>query len=103
MPNEELLEFIHRRFPTEDRWLNGNCYWFAQILNHWFEVNYPNKIHYLVYDVIYGHFYLYADGYYYDWRSRYSTLPEDTFPVKWNDFKEYDAAQYERVRKDCIL
>lgn len=103
MPNEELLEFIHRRFPTEDRWLNGNCYWFAQILNHWFSLKDRYATRYLVYDVVYGHFYLYCRGWYYDWNGAHETLPEGSYDIHWDKFEEYDDIQYDRIRKECLL
>ena len=30
---EQIVEFINRRFPEESKWINGNCYYFAQILS----------------------------------------------------------------------
>ena len=103
MPNEELLEFIHRRFPTKDRWLDGNCYWFAQILNHWFSLKDPYVTRYLVYDVVCGHFYLYCRGWYYDWNGAHEILPEGSYDVRWDKFEGYDDIQYDRIRKDCLL
>ena len=29
---EKINDFIKRRFNKEDNWLNGNCLWFAYIL-----------------------------------------------------------------------
>lgn len=30
--SNEVLEFIHRRFPVDCDWLSGNCFYFAIIL-----------------------------------------------------------------------
>ena len=29
---KEIKDFIKRRFPYDNMWMNGNCYWFARIL-----------------------------------------------------------------------
>jgi len=34
----EIVEFLHRRFPTDSNWLTGNCYWMACILATRFEL-----------------------------------------------------------------
>jgi hypothetical protein len=46
----EILEFIHRRFPQDCHWLDGNCFWFALILKKRF----PNVE--IFYFPIQGHF-----------------------------------------------
>ena len=59
--NDMVLEFIHRRFPVDCHWLDGNCYYFALILLDRFPIG---KI---LYDVIDGHFVCEIDGVKYDW------------------------------------
>ena len=103
MPNERILNFIKRRFPNEDNWLTGNCYWFAQILYHYITLIDPWQRKYFVYDVVYGHFYLYCDGWYYDWNGAHETLPEGSYDVRWDKFEEYDDLQYDRIVEDCLL
>lgn len=58
---DEVLEFINCRFKNNSNWLDGNCYYFALILN---DRLLGGTIYY---DVIYGRFiYLYQSRYY-DW------------------------------------
>lgn len=49
MKKDKVLEFIERRFPTDSRWMNGNCYFFALILKDVFGGE-------IFYEVIAGHF-----------------------------------------------
>ena len=61
---ERVLDFISRRFPNESNWMNGNCFFFAQILKARFHGD-------IVYDPIDGHFLLLApDGQFYDWTGK---------------------------------
>lgn len=91
----KILDFIHRRFPVDCNWLNGNCYYFAQILKSRFP---EGEIYY---DVIWGHFIFKYENQYYDWTGL-STMVET--PIKWDTFKkEYDANQYAAIIKDCVL
>lgn len=46
---EEVLEFIHRRFPHDSNWTSGNCYYFALILKDRFGGK-------MIYEPIDGHF-----------------------------------------------
>ena len=57
----KILDFIHRHFPTDCRWLNGNCYYFAKILQDRFP---EGEIYY---DVVWGHFVYKIEGRFYDW------------------------------------
>lgn len=103
MPNEELLNFIRRRFPNEELWATSNCYWFAQLLNHWCSLKDRYAIRYLVYDVVYEHFYLYYNGWYYDWYGAHESVPNGGYDVRWSNFEQYDDLQYDRVIEDYIL
>lgn len=91
----EVLEFIHRRFPMNSNWLDGNCYYFAIILKDRF----PEAIIY--YEVIYCHFVVKISGYYYDWSGLLENVDEQHL-VPWCAFEVYDAIQYKRVIQDCI-
>lgn len=92
--SSEVLKFIRRRFPGQhDIWLAGNCFYFAKIL----EARFNGKIYY---DVIYGHFVTLIDGTYWDYRGVYDRT--DMILVAWDEFKDYDALQYEHIIRDCI-
>ena len=92
----EILDFIQRRFKKDCDWTNGNCYYFAIILNDRFP---EGKIYY---DVINGHFIFYHYGYLYDWNG--IVEPESNWCfVEWDKFDEYDSLQKERIIRDCIM
>ena len=91
----EILEFIHRRFPSDSNWINGNCYYFAIILKDRFP---EGRIYY---DVVYGHFIVKISDYYYDWTGILENLDEK-YLVPWDEFENYDSLQYERVIRDCL-
>jgi hypothetical protein len=84
-----VLQFI-KRF-NDDKWLTGNCYYFAIILKERF-----NGIIY--YDVINSHFITLIDNIFYDFNG--ITIPDK--PIKWDSFKEYDYIQYNRILKEII-
>lgn len=90
----EVLEFINRRFKKDCNWINGNCYYFSIILKDRFP---KGRI---CYDVIYGHFvFLYQDKLY-DWTGLYDNAG---YLVEWDNFEEYDSLEYERIVRDCIM
>ena len=90
----DVLHFIHKRFPEDSNWLNGNCYFFALILLDRFPIG---KI---LYDVIDGHFVCEIDGRKYDWSGIVDESGEHNW-IEWDKFHEYDSLQYQRVVKDC--
>ncbi len=89
----EVLEFIHRRFPIDCNWLNGNCFFFAVILKNRF----PQGTIY--YDVINGHFIFKYEDNYYDWTG---IIYSDGYLVEWDNFNDYDSLQKQRIINDCI-
>jgi len=92
--NDEVLDFIHRRFPKDCNWTSGNCYYFARILNARFGGT-------IYYGVEAGHFVTEIDGRFYDWTGE---IPDnDDLYIIWSDFDSYDAAQKLRIIEDCIL
>ena len=96
--NPEILEFIHRRFPKDSNWLDGNCFFFAKIL----ECAFMGTI---VYDPIDGHFLFTQDGeIYYDWAGahQYEKEHSDKFEV-WKFYMRKDPSHYARVIRDCTL
>lgn len=91
---DEVLEFINRRFKKDCKWVDGNCYYFAIILKDRF----PKGS--ICYDVIYGHFVFLYKNRLYDWTGLYNNAGN---LVEWDKFKEYDSLVYERVVRDCIM
>lgn len=89
---EKILEFIKRRFPEDQHWTNGNCFFFALILEHVFGGS-------IVYNVVAGHFMLQIDGCLYDWTGK---VDEHGPIVEWDKFAEYDVSQMARIIRDCI-
>lgn len=93
--NEEILEFIFRRFPKDSNWLDGNCYFFAKIL----EAAFQGVIYY---DPIAGHFLFKQGDYYYDWAGahQYPKEVEEKFE-NWRYYMYKDPTHYSRVMRDC--
>ena len=96
MEQNEVLEFIQRRFPDDCHWLDGNCYYFAAIL----KLRFPGAV--IWYDVIYGHFFVNIDGEDYDWTGIIQRK-SDGWCVEWEKMKEYDSNVQERIVRDCIM
>ena len=89
----EVIEFIKRRFSIDCNWCNGNCYYFALILQNRFP---GGKI---FYDVILGHFLYYYKDNYYDWSG---IVEVDGILVEWDKFDQYDTNQKKRIIEDCL-
>jgi hypothetical protein len=94
---EQILDFIKRRFPQDCHWLNGNCYFFAEILKARFSGD-------VVYDPIDGHFLLWApDNGFYDWTGRREYDAERRRKmVMWIGYDRKDPTHYNRIVRDCI-
>ena len=92
---EQILEFIHRRFPEDSHWLDGNCYWFARILS----IRFASDLT-IYYDPINGHFFVgeAEDGPFYDWSGK---IEKPTIYIKWNNLCNMDRAWAERLWRDC--
>ena len=93
---DEVIEFINRRFPKDCDWRNGNCYYFALILKDRF----PESR--IVYDVIYGHFFVEYKGKYYDHSGEIAHLG-GAYAVYWDEFDKYDPLVKQRIIRDCIM
>ena len=91
--DEEIKDFIQRRFNTDSNWLNGNCYYFALILKDRFNGE-------IFYDVIYGHFLTKINDNFYDYSGEADL--RNRVLIKWDDFEDYDKLQKLRIIKDCI-
>ena len=92
---DEVLEFIHRRFPQDCHWLDGNCYYFALILKDRF----PESR--IVYDAIYGHFFVWYKDKCYDYAGE-RVWPGGAYVIPWDEFDKYDSLVKERIVRDCI-
>lgn len=92
---EAILEFIARRFKKDCNWTNGNCLWFALIL----QMRFPSlEICYLP---VIGHFVVRdGTGALYDWTGTVTT--EET-PIEINSLKKVDYTWYSRLMRDCYL
>ena len=94
--SDEVIEFIERRFPQDCHWLDGNCYYFALILKDRF----PESR--IVYDVIYGHFFVEYKGKYYDYAGE-RVWPGGAYAVYWDEIDKYDSLVKQCIIRDCIL
>lgn len=90
---EQVKQFISL-FGTDERYMNGLCYWFAYILKGRF----PKGD--IWYDQIMNHFYFVIEDAAFDIRGRV-ILPRTA--MKWDEYEAYDALDYQRVVKYCIL
>ena len=90
---EEVVEFIHRRFPLDSHWLDGNCYYFALILHDRF----PDLRIY--YDTVWGHFVVGDGTHFYDWTGE---CQDGYVYILWDEMEKFDEAQYKRIVKYCI-
>ena len=89
----EITEFINRRFKNEDKWMCGNCYWFAKILT----LRFPFlKIYY---EPIVGHFFAGTPSQYYDWTGLAEPYSR---PILLEEIEKTDPLLYERLLRDCI-
>lgn len=91
---EEILDFIQRRWKKDANWLDGNCYWFAEIL----KARFPQlKIYYLP---IQGHFVCGNGKEFYDWTGLIS-LQE--IPILFSELKKSEPNWYKRIYENCVL
>jgi hypothetical protein len=91
---DQILEFIHRRFKNDCNWTTGNCYYFAIILKDRFP---EGKI---FYDVILGHFVFCYENKFYDWTG---CIKPYGYLVEWDKFDDYDTLQKQVIIRDCIM
>lgn len=89
----EVLDFIKRRFNKDSNWTNGNCYWFALILKKRFP---ESKIYYMP---ITGHFIVKIKDVFYDWTG--IVVPEEKV-IKFKKLKKRDPLWYDHIIRDCF-
>lgn len=94
---KEILEFINRRFPEDCHWLDGNCFYFAQILAARFAGD-------VVYEPIDGHFLFWAaDDNFYDWTGKRNYTEEQRRKMfTWRNASRVDELLYKRINNDCV-
>ena len=85
------MEFIHRRFDTDCKWTEGNCYYFAVMLKDRFGGE-------IYYDSALGHFFLKIDNLNYDYWGLFDSISEHKFEM----IKTSDPTWYNRLHRDCI-
>jgi hypothetical protein len=89
---DEVLEFIQRRWQQDFHWLDGNCYWFARILCERFPYL---KIYYMP---IIGHFVAGTPSRYYDWTGLNKDKEK---PILLDEIQKTDNLWYEHLMRDC--
>jgi hypothetical protein len=87
-------EFIKRRFPNDSNWTNGNCYYFALIL----QTRFPESM--IMYDNVNNHFFIRYRGKYYDWTGEILQPPSS---YAWEAYEWIDKLHYDRIVRDCLL
>lgn len=80
----------------ETVYTNGYCFHFAAMLN----IMYPGGDIY--YDTVRGHFLYFYQNDWYDVTGPVTVETCKSFLVKWSEFEQYDALQYERILRDCV-
>ena len=94
--NLEVIDFLNRRFPSDNdcNWLNGNCYYFAAIL----QARFPGGQ--IVYDRVESHFLYRFRGKYYDWTGE--RFPREDVVVNWDTYYLSDPVHWKRIWNDVI-
>ena len=81
--NNEIINFINRRWQNDCNWMNGNCYWFAFILCNRF----PDlEIYYCPFE---GHFYAGKNNQYYDWHGQHNLDGKKLLKFKQRKYKSF--------------
>lgn len=91
---QEVLEFIKRRFKKDCDWTNGNCYYFAVILHSRF----PDST--IMYDPLDGHFVCKICDVLYDHNGVYES---EGHVLSLSDIAQHDKLWYERLVRDCVM
>ena len=95
---DEILDFISRRFAdTACNWIDGNCFWFARIL----QVQFGNQswLKEIYYHPIEGHFTFFNGVAHYDYNGIYETEgPYYSMAL----ILSTDIELYKRLLRDCV-
>ena len=93
---DDVLEFINRRFKKDCNWLDGNCYYFVVILKDRFPYGR------IWYDMVCGHFFFEYNDKYYDFTG--ITDPRSVANgIPWDEMEQYDSSWKQRIVRDCVL
>ena len=92
---EKVIEFIERRFPVDNKWCDGNCYWMAFILSERF-----SELQ-IVYEPVLGHFMVTDGENYYDWTGKVDNNVFCKKPILLSEVKDFDNLWYEHLMRDC--
>lgn len=90
---ENILQFIRKRFPKKENWLTGNCYYFALILADRFSGT-------IYYDKENIHFIVNIQDTYYDWTG--IIKPNINNLYNWNHLKLENESMYNKIYLECI-
>lgn len=105
--HETVINFINHftdrgnRPQVIDTFLNGCCYWFAEILWLRFYLNEDISDCEIVYDPLYNHWACQINGKIYDIRGDITTDLKYSWE-KWFEYTELDALETARLYRDCI-
>ena len=91
---DEVLEFIQRRWQQDSHWLYGNCYWFARVLCEKFPYL---KIYYMP---IIGYFVAGTPSRYYDWTGLNKDKEK---PILFEQLCAEDLLWGEHILRDCRI
>ena len=91
---EEILDFIRRRWRKDANWTDGNCLWFALILHKRFPYS---RIYYMP---IRGHFITKIAGIFYD---ATGIIIPDEIVQSLAELKRTDSLLYNRLIRDCFM
>lgn len=95
---EEIIEFITRRFTTDCKWMTGNCYYFAIILQSRFPrleiVYFPLPGHFMAYDA--------ESDLFYDWTGCHNIDKDEAYYI-WDELRNTEPLLYYRISDGCIV
>ena len=96
MKEKEILNYIWRRWSgTDANWFNGNCYWFAHIL----QTRFPElRIYYFP---IEGHFVAGLNNVFFDAAGEYAASGQPFYDFE--ELEKEDPSLYNRLIRDCVL
>lgn len=92
----EILAFIANFREATDTFLNGGCYWFAQMLSVRFGGD-------TLYDPVVGHFIQRIDGRLYDVRGDVTPQFGDKELIEWATYAEQEPDHYHRIFTASVL
>lgn len=101
--NADILNFItHFHTPMremQEKFSNGQCFWFAFILYERFSVSYPSEI---VYNPVANHFATKIQSRIYDISGEIARAGDADW-VSWQEYIALDQAAAARIYRDCIF